>query len=106
MPTMALSPLSSTRTWGYVNVTKLCKAHKRQFGHWYRNKNTKEIIDDLAEKLTHKGSPVTRAQMLITVEGGSGKNKKLVCGTYAHSILFPYVVSWLASYAGIVNIMA
>ena len=91
---------------GYVNVTKLCKAHKKQFSHWNRNKATKALIDDLAEALTHSGSPVTRAQMMITVKGGSGKQKKLICGTYVHPILFPHIVSWMdSSYAAVASIL-
>src|SRR5258708_3970345 len=95
------------RDTGYVNVTKLCKAQNKQFGHWNRNKGTKDMSDDLAEKLTHNGSPVTRAQMIFVVEGGSGKNKKNISGTYVHPILLPHVVSWLDSdMAGVVSIIA
>ena len=91
---------------GYANVSQLCKVHKKQFSNWNRNKATKAMIDDLAEQLTHAGSPVTRAQMMITVEGGSGKQKKLICGTYVHPILFPHIVSWMdSSYAAVASIL-
>jgi hypothetical protein len=91
---------------GYVNISQLCKTFKRQFGNWHRNKATKAMIDDLAEQLTHAGSPVTRAQMIFTVEGGSGKQKKLIGGTYVHPILFPHIVSWMdSSYAAVASIL-
>src|SRR5271154_5235466 len=91
---------------GYVNATKLCKAHKKQFGHWHRNKNTMAIMDDLAETLTHGGSPVKRSEMMITVEGGSKKHKSTVCGTYVHPILLPHIVSWLdAKYAAVASFL-
>ena len=92
---------------GYVNASLLCKTYKKRFSHWSANKNIKSTITDLAKDMSTNGFPIKPEQMLITVEGGSGKFRKHVCGTYVHPILFPHVVSWLDStFMGIVGIMA
>ena len=92
---------------GYVNATVLCKSLKKQFGHQHANKHTKSLIADLATKLTLNGSPVTEAQMIILVKGGSGEYIKVVSGSYVHPILLPHICSWLDhSFAGVVSIMA
>src|SRR3977135_2526070 len=33
--------------------------------------------------------------MMITIEGGSGVQKKIICGTYVHPVLLPHIISWL-----------
>src|SRR5271167_347923 len=87
---------------GYVNASLLCKTYKKRFSNWSRNMNTKALIAELAKKV---GLAVE--QMLITVEGGSGKDKKHICGTYVHPIMFPQVAAWLdLTFAGVVSIMA
>ena len=88
---------------GYVNATQLCKRFNKQFGHWHANKNTKAMIAGLA-KLQPTDIPVER--MMITVQGGSGEQKKLICGTYVHPALFPHVLAWLnVNFACVVSIM-
>src|SRR5271167_3799832 len=87
---------------GYVNASLLCKTYKKRFSNWTANKNTKALIAELAKKVG-----LTVEQMLITVEGGSGKGKKHICGTYVHPIMFPQVAAWLDhTFAGAVSIMA
>src|SRR5271167_5016218 len=87
---------------GYVNASLLCKTYKKRFSNWTANKNTKALIAELAKKVG-----LTVEQMLITVEGGSGKDKKHICGTYVHPIMFPQVAAWLDhTFAGVVSIMA
>ena len=87
---------------GYVNVTRLCKVHGKQFKNWNANKSVKALIDGLAEKLT-----VPSDQLILSIVGGSGESKKVICGTYAHPILLPHIASWLDhTFAGIVSGMA
>ena len=31
---------------------------------------------------------ISLAHMMVTIEGGSGDNKKYICGTYVHPIFF------------------
>ena len=78
------------KTAGYINVTRLCKVHGKQFKNWFANKSVKCLIDGLAEKLT-----ISPNQMLVTIEGGSGTSKKDICGTYAHPVLLPHIASWI-----------
>lgn len=86
---------------GYINVTRLCKIHKKSFKNWHANKHSRLLINGLAEKLT-----ITPEKMLVAIVGGSGKSKAVICGTYAHPILLPHIVSWIDStFAAIVSIM-
>ena len=78
------------KTVGYINVTQLCKANGKQFGNWHRNKSTKAMITELSAKLGNVGVTIPPEHMLVTVEGGSGEHKKLICGTYAHPILLSH----------------
>src|ERR1700722_12590494 len=76
---------------GYSNVTLLCKQFKKQFCHWHSNKNTKSLIEDLAAMMARGGSPVNAAQMLFTINGGSGEYVKIVSGTYVHPIVLSHI---------------
>src|SRR3977135_3783367 len=80
---------------GYVNATQLCKTYEKHFYHWSANKATKAMIAGLAAKQTSLGNAITAEHMMITVEGGSGAQKKIICGTYVHPILLPHIISWL-----------
>ena len=62
---------------GYVNATQLCKTYQKQFKNWYANKGTKAMIEGLAAKQTAIGLSITTEHMMVTVEGGSGLQKKL-----------------------------
>jgi len=86
---------------GYINVTRLCKIHKKSFKNWHANKHSRLLINGLAEKLI-----ITPVKMLVAIVGGSGKFRAVICGTYAHPILLPHIVSWIDStFAAIVSIM-
>src|SRR5438477_10820665 len=75
------------KTSSYINVSKFCKAHGKQFNNWHANKSSKSMVASFAERL--KISPT---HMLITVEGGSDtSSSKDICGTYAHPILLPHI---------------
>jgi hypothetical protein len=86
---------------GYVNATQLCKAYDKQFYNWHANKGTKAMIAGLALK-----QAITVEQMMVTVEGGSGPQKKIICGTYVHPVLLPHIVSWMdPTFANTVSVM-
>src|SRR3977135_4563611 len=79
---------------GYVNATQLCKTYQKQFYNWHANKGTKAMIAGLAAKQTELGLSIKTEHMMITVEGGSGAQKKIICGTYVHPTLLPHIISW------------
>src|SRR5277367_3240720 len=93
---------------GYVNVTALCCGSSgRQFKQWSRLKNSKQTVTDLAEAITRRGDDaVTEHDMLITVKGGSGASRTVICGTYAHPMLVPVILAWKDSiFAGGLSMM-
>src|SRR5277367_5968139 len=80
---------------GYISVTALCSGQGKQFTHWHSLKNSKQTVTDLAEAITRRGDDaVTEHDMLITVKGGSGASRAVVCGTYAHPMLVPIILAW------------
>src|SRR5277367_6162734 len=93
---------------GYINVTVLCSGPGKHFKHWHSLKNSKQTVTDLAEAITRRGDDaVTEHDMLITVKGGSGASRAVVCGTYAHPMLVPIILAWKDSiFAGGLSMMA
>src|SRR5277367_5316444 len=80
---------------GYINVTGLCSGQGKQFKHWHSLKNSKQTVAALAEAITRRGDDaVTEHDMLITIKGGSGASRAVVCGTYAHPMLVPIILAW------------
>lgn len=70
---------------GYINATKLCKDGKKEFFNWYKNKDSKELIDELKSSL-HK-----RRELLIFK---NMKGKYITRGTYVHPELIIHIASW------------
>src|SRR5277367_5655995 len=94
---------------GYVNAKALCCGSSgRQFKQWSRLKNSKQTVTDLAEAITRRGGDaVTEHDMLITIKGGSGASRAVICGTYAHPMLVPVILAWHNSiFAGGLSMMA
>ena len=58
---------------GYINVTKLCKAGKKQFKSWKRLDKTKSFIKLLSSKLNMS------EQELIVYNKGSNKERATCC---------------------------
>jgi hypothetical protein len=72
---------------GYVNATKLCKAGGKQFKHWHRNDQTKELI-----KAVENVVNIRTAKLLDIRRGGNAKLQ----GTYIHPDLAIQLAQWLS----------
>jgi len=93
---------------GYINATQISKGHNTQFGDWFRLKNVKKQIADIAAGITERGhDAVTEHDMVITVHGGKDPERLQVRGTYVHPLLFAQLLSWIEPmFASGMSIMA
>ena len=93
---------------GYINVSQICKEYDTQFSNWHRLKQVKSMIVDMAAGITLRGDDaVTANDLVIVVKGGSGPERKQVCGTYVHPMLFPQLLTWINSiFAGGLSLVA
>ena len=70
---------------GYVNATKLCNLANKEFRHWKKNQNAKELM----EEVTRENS----TGLEIVVNLGPSE----VSGTYVHPDLIPHIASWCSA---------
>jgi hypothetical protein len=71
----------------YVNVTQLCKAGGKLFGHWCENGQAHEFLSLLAEKIDLK-----REQLIDSVL--TGKNEER--GTWVHPRVAIQIAQWIS----------
>lgn len=71
---------------GYVNLTQLCKAGKKEFSHWKENKNSKEFMCVLSSSI---GIPVDE---LIRYETGSIQNR----ASWGHPQVAINIAQWIS----------
>ena len=67
----------------YVNITKLCNKHGKNFDHWKQNTDNQNLIKEVEKK----------DKSFITIKRRSRSYK--ICGTYAHELLLPHIICWI-----------
>lgn len=72
---------------GYVNLTQMCKANKKQIKHWNENKSAQEFI---AELTTLVGIPTDLLTIVIT----DGANDER--GTWGHHLVAIDLARWIS----------
>lgn len=73
---------------GYVNLTQMCKAGKKKFGHYQENKRSKLYLNELSESI---GIPIDQ---LLIVNESSGNNDER--GTWGHHLVGLSVAAWIS----------
>ena len=88
----------------YINISKILATNHTTFKDWYRNKSSKDLVDEIFELINgHKKTldcanvPKPIDENIIDIEPlyyieGSNNIK----GTYAHQLLVPHILSWLS----------
>ena len=73
-------------TDGYINLTQLCKAGKKEFSNWLKNKNSEAFLNVLSSSL------LIRRDDLIKFETGSNENRK----TWGHPQVAINIAQWIS----------
>jgi hypothetical protein len=71
----------------YINATQLCKAGKREFDVWNRNKTGKEFVEVLGNKLN-----MTREQLIESVTSGLNEDRM----TWVHPRIAIQIAQWVS----------
>jgi len=70
---------------GYMDATAMCKANKKQWGHYWANKTTQEFLTELASVI---GIPMTG---LVQIKQGGKSGEQ---GTYVHPRVATHLAQW------------
>ena len=72
---------------GYINVTNLCKAGKKLFGHWRQLNKTNDFLKELSGSIG-----ITIDLLIQTVTGGINENR----GTWVHPQVAINIAQWIS----------
>lgn len=72
----------------YINATEMCKAAKKQWGHYHENKGTKEFLEALAGSI---GIPMDL--LVQTVKTGANEER----GTWIHPRVVIHFAQWASA---------
>ena len=73
---------------GYINITALCKANKKNYWKWKENKTSERVIKALETSLR-----IRRDVLIQTVSGGINENR----GTWVHRRLGIIIAQWISA---------
>jgi hypothetical protein len=72
---------------GYIDVTNLCKAGRKEFKHWNSLEKTKAFLRILSSEVA-----ITTSKLIEIVSGGNFKNQ----GTWAHPQVAINIAQWIS----------
>ena len=81
------SVIDQRATDGYVNATAMCKVAKRQWGHYWERRETKEFVRALHADI---GIPISK--LIQSVKGGNPEFQ----GTWVHPQVAIHLAQWLS----------
>ena len=86
-----------SREDGFINATDMCKAGGKQFKNWYRLDSTKELIEELDNKLKKSVAHIWATKIVDIIQGGSAKLQ----GSWIHPDLAVHLAMWISPTFGI-----
>ena len=86
-----------SREDGFINATAMCKAGGKQFKNWYRLDSTKELIEELDNKLKKSVAHIWATKIVDIIQGGSAKLQ----GSWIHPDLAVHLAMWISPTFGI-----
>ena len=79
---------------GYFNATKLCQDGNKQFSHWFRSKNTKELLKCVSKIL--RPPDVEGGELYEVKSQQKSITSKQISGTYVCKELILDIASWIS----------
>ena len=78
----------------YINATKLCGEHNKQYYHWSESEQNKLLLIEVENEIIsspHFQGDEKKATFII--KGGKNTHTR---GTYVHELLIPHIASWIS----------